>query len=287
MQNNVFYTNKTLNIRGKLIDLGIPRVMGILNVTPDSFFDGGKFTGTDSILGQVQKMLDEGADFIDIGGYSSRPGATNIPPEEEEARVLPVIKLIAKEFPRAVLSIDTFRAGIARQAVTAGASIINDISGGEQDPLMFDTVAAMKVPFILMHMRGTPQTMSSLTVYENLIKDILDYFHQRIFKLRKLGVKDIIIDPGFGFSKTTDQNFKLLDHLRHFEVLGLPILAGLSRKSMIWRTLGSTAQEALTGTIALNTVALSQGARILRVHDVKEAVACVKLFSTMQESVRH
>ena len=277
MQNNVFYTNKTLNVRGKVLDLSTPKVMGILNVTPDSFYDGGKFTEEKSILNQAQRMLDEGADIIDVGGYSSRPGAIDITMEEEAERVLGAIKLILKKFPDTILSIDTFRSSIAKKAVEAGAAIINDISGGEQDSHMFETVAALKVPYILMHMRGTPQTMTKLTDYENLIKDIADYFHTKIYKLHQLGVTDIVIDPGFGFAKTVEQNFELLHHLDYLKITGLPILAGLSRKSMIWRTLSQVPEEALTGTIALNTTALLKGVSILRVHDVKEAVACIKL----------
>ena len=281
MQNNVFYTNKTLNVRGRPLDLSTPKVMGILNVTPDSFYDGGKFTTEKSILEQVKKMLDEGVGIIDIGGYSTRPGAADIPVEEETARILGVIQMIVKTFPEAILSIDTFRSSVAKKAVEAGAAIVNDVSGGEQDPLMFETVAALNVPYMLMHMRGTPQTMTKLTDYENLIKDVADYFQKKIYRLRQLKVKDIIIDPGFGFAKTADQSFELLNHLDYFRILGVPILAGLSRKSMIWRTLSQVPEEALTGTIALNTTALLKGASILRVHDVKEAVACIKLIKRL------
>ena len=281
MQNNVFYTNKTLNVRGRPLDLSTPKVMGILNVTPDSFYDGGKFTTEKSILEQVKKMLDEGVGIIDIGGYSTRPGAADIPVEEETARILGVIQMIVKTFPEAILSIDTFRSSVAKKAVEAGAAIVNDVSGGEQDPLMFETVAALNVPYILMHMRGTPQTMTKLTDYENLIKDVADYFQKKIYRLRQLKVKDIIIDPGFGFAKTADQSFELLNHLDYFRILGVPILAGLSRKSMIWRTLSQVPEEALTGTIALNTTALLKGASILRVHDVKEAVTCIKLIKRL------
>ncbi len=281
MQNNVFYTNKTLNVRGKVLDLGTPKVMGILNVTPDSFYDGGEFTEEKSILRQTQKMLDEGADLIDVGGYSSRPGATDITEKEEAERVLGAIQLILNKFPDTILSVDTFRSSIAKKAVEEGAAMINDISGGEQDSSMFDTVASLKVPYVLMHMRGTPQTMSKLTDYGNLMKDITDYFHKKIYKLRQLGIKDIIIDPGFGFSKTVEQNFELLHNLDYFQMMGLPILAGLSRKSLIWRTLNQAPEEALTGTIALNTAALLKGASILRVHDVKEAVACIKLITRL------
>jgi dihydropteroate synthase len=281
VQNNVFYTNKTLNIRGKLIDLGTPRVMGILNITPDSFYDGGKFVSNDLMLTQVKKMLDDGVDFIDVGGYSSRPGATDISVDEEISRVVPVIEQIIKEYPDAVLSIDTFRASVAKKAIDSGASIVNDISGGELDVKMFETVASLNVPYILMHMRGTPQTMSKLTHYNDLIKDIVDYFQIKIRKLHELEVKDIIIDPGFGFAKTIDQNFELLSHLDYLKILGQPILAGLSRKSMIWKSLGTNAEGALNGTTALNVAALMKGASILRVHDVKQAVECRRLIEKL------
>lgn len=277
MQNNGFYTNKTLNLRGKLLNLAIPKVMGILNITPDSFYDGGKFRGEKSMWGHVEKMLAEGADFIDVGGYSTRPGAEHISEEEELSRILPVIQHILKKSPQALLSVDTFRSAVARKAVEEGASMINDISGGDQDPEMFKTVASLNVPYILMHMRGTPQTMTTLTQYDDLIKDMTDYFHKKIHDLHQSGVKDIIIDPGFGFAKTAEQNFELLHHLDYFKILGQPILAGLSRKSMIWRTLETNPEGALNGTTALNTAALLKGASILRVHDVKEAVECVRL----------
>lgn len=281
MQNNVFYTNKTLNVRGRLLDLRTPRVMGILNITPDSFFDGGKFTDEKAILDHVARMLKDGADLIDVGGVSSRPGAGAVSEGEEASRVLPVIERVAREFPNAILSVDTFRSGIARRAVEAGASLINDISGGDQDPLMFETAAALHAPYILMHMRGTPETMTTLTTYDDLIRDIIQSLQEKVALLRKAGVKDIIVDPGFGFAKTPKQNFEILDNLEYFRVLGLPILAGLSRKSMIWKTLGVTAEEALNGTTALHSIALLKGASILRVHDVKEAVDCVKLVSQL------
>ena len=282
MQNNVFYTNKTLNVRGKLLDLSTPKVMGILNVTPDSFYDGGKFTGEKPVLDQVKKMLDEGASFIDVGGYSSRPGAAEISEEEEAVRVVPTIQFIIKNFPQCIISIDTFRSSTAIKAVEAGASIINDISGGEQDPRMFETVVSLDVPYILMHMRGTARTMTTLTAYSNLLKDITDYFHTKIHRLHQLGAKDIIIDPGFGFAKTAEQSFELLHHLDYFKILGQPILAGISRKSMIWKTLQTTTEGALNGTTALNTVALLKGASILRVHDVKEAVECIHLIEKVR-----
>lgn len=272
---------KTLNVNGKLVDLSSPAVMGILNITADSFFAGSRFIAETEILKQAEKMLSEGATFLDVGGYSSRPGATDISVDEELQRAVSAIKSIIKEFPSALISIDTFRAEVARQAVREGASIINDISAGELDQNMFKTVAELKVPYIAMHMRGTPQTMKELTNYSNLIKEVFDYFVVKIDQLKKLGVNDVIIDPGFGFAKTTEQNFELLAHLDHFKYLDTPILAGLSRKSMIWKTLGITADEALNGTTALNMTALLNGANILRVHDVKEAVHVIKLASRL------
>jgi len=277
VQNNVFYTNKTLHVRGKLVDLQTPRVMGILNLTPDSFYDGGKFTDEKSILTHVENMLRDGATFIDIGGYSSRPGAIHISEADEMNRVLPAIQSISKKFPEALLCIDTFRASVARRAIESGACIINDISGGELDPLMFNTVADLGVPYILMHMRGTPQTMTTLTQYDNLLHDIVIYFQKKISQLQNLGVKDIVIDPGFGFAKTADQSYQILENLDYLQILGMPILAGLSRKSMIWKKLGTTPEGALNGTTVLNTVALLRGASILRVHDVKEAHECLLL----------
>lgn len=270
---------RTLNIRGQLVDLSIPQVMGILNVTPDSFYDGDRFTTEDSIIKQVEKMLTEGARFIDIGGYSSRPGADDISEKEEIIRSIGAVKLIIKKFPNAILSIDTFRSEVARQAVLEGVSMVNDISAGEQDPNMFAIVANLNVPYIIMHMRGTPQTMKTLTRYENLIKEITEYFRQKIFTLENMGLKDMMIDPGFGFAKTAEQNFQLLNHLDYFKILDKPIVAGVSRKSMIWKTLGTNPVDALNGTTALNMTALEKGANILRVHDVKEAVEVVKLFT--------
>lgn len=251
--------------------------MGILNITPDSFFKGSRFTTESEILTQTEKMLSEGATFIDVGGYSSRPGAEDISVEEERSRALKAINAILTEFPKTIISIDTFRSEVAKQAVLEGASIINDISAGELDPKMLETVAALKVPYIAMHMRGTPQTMKELTSYTNLVKDVVDYFIEKINHLKALGINDIIIDPGFGFAKTIDQNFELLAHLDHLKNLDRPILAGLSRKSMIWKTLSITADETLNGTTALNMTALLKGVSILRVHDVKEAVEAIKL----------
>jgi dihydropteroate synthase len=258
--------------------------MGILNVTPDSFYDGGKFNSEAEILVQVEKMVKEGADMIDVGGYSTRPGAKNVSIAEENERVLKAIRLIVRNFPGAIISVDTFRSEIARAAILEGAAMINDISGG-QDIEMFGTVAELRVPYILMHMRGTPQTMTSLTKYTNLVKELLDYFHDRIHKLSQLGVTDIIVDPGFGFAKTREQNFVLLDQLEKFSLPGKPVLAGLSRKSMVWKTLNQKAEDALNGTTVLNTIALLKGARILRVHDVREAVEAVKLVNEMKHVI--
>lgn len=253
--------------------------MGILNVTPDSFYDGGRYTQEHSFLRQAEKMIAEGADFIDVGGYSTRPGATEISVKEELARVIPVINSIKKEFPSASISIDTFRASVAKAAVEEGAEMINDISAGELDTSMIDTVAGLQVPYVAMHMRGTPQTMSQLTIYENLLMEMLEYFHRKVYQLKTAGIKDIIIDPGFGFAKTVDQNFELLTHLERLHILEKPLLVGLSRKSMIWRTLKITSEASLNGTTALNTLALLKGASILRVHDVKEAKEVIHLMS--------
>lgn len=255
--------------------------MGILNITPDSFFEGSKFTTETEILTQTEKILSEGATFMDVGGYSSRPGAEDISVQEELSRVVNAIKVIIKKFPAAIISVDTFRAEVARQAVQEGAAIINDISAGELDKNMFATVAKLNVPYIIMHMRGTPQTMKSLTEYSNLIGEVTDYFVEKLNRLTMLGVKDVVIDPGFGFAKTIDQNFELLASLDYFKTLDKPILAGLSRKSMIWKTLGTSAADALNGTTALNMTALLKGVRILRVHDVKEAVEVVKLHAKL------
>lgn len=275
---NAFFERKTLNLRGKLVDLSEPKVMGILNVTPDSFYDGGRFFRDEvHLLRQVETMLTEGATFVDIGGYSSRPGADEVSEEEERRRVVNTVTTVANHFPEALLSVDTFRASVAREAVGAGASMVNDISGGAGDEAMLRTVAELSVPYVLMHMRGTPQTMQTLTEYDDLVVELIDYFQQRLNTLQAHGVKDIVIDPGFGFAKTITQNFTLLSHLDAFRMLGVPMLAGLSRKSTIYRTLGVTPDEALNGTTVLNTVALLKGASILRVHDVREAVEAVQL----------
>lgn len=281
MQSKIFSTNKTLNAGGRLLDLTVPKVMGILNVTPDSFFDGRKFLTPSEILNQVEKMLKEGADFIDVGGYSSRPGAEDISVEEEMSRALPAVELIVKKFPNTIVSIDTFRSQVAQRAFEAGALLINDISGGDLDEKMLPTVASMNAAYVMMHMKGSPQTMTQLASYENMILEITSSLQTKIEKLRKLGHKDVMIDPGFGFAKNVEQNFKLLQQLDHLQVLGKPILVGLSRKSMIWKTLQTNPENALNGTTALNTVALLKGASILRVHDVKEAKEIISLVTQL------
>jgi dihydropteroate synthase len=273
----------TINCKGQLIDLSTPKIMGILNVTPNSFYDGGKFTLSENGLSQVGKMLEEGATFIDIGAYSSKPNAEFVSEEEERSRILPVVKSILKQFPDALLSIDTFRSEIAAVCIENGAAIINDISAGNLDEKMMDVVAKYNVPYIMMHLRGTPQTMQSQTNYENIIKEMLFYFSEKVNKARSLGINDLIIDPGFGFAKTLEQNYEVLQNLELFQMLDLPLLAGISRKSMVYKPLGLTANEALNGTTVLNTIALSKGANILRVHDVKEALECVKLFERSYE----
>ena len=272
----------TINCSGKLIDLSHPKIMGILNLTPDSFFDGGKYKDEEAILQQVDAMLSDGATFIDIGAYSSRPGADNVTEDEELKRILPVLKLLTKTFPDIILSIDTFRSAIAKQCLENGAALINDISAGKQDPKMMEVIALFKVPFIMMHMRGTPKTMQTQTSYKDLLKDILFYFSERVAAARSLGIKDIILDPGFGFAKTLEQNYELLRNLKLFQNLDLPILVGISRKSMIYKTLQTDAKNALNGTTALHMFALEKGATILRVHDVKEARECISLFSALK-----
>lgn len=267
----------TINCKGTLIDLSQPKVMGILNVTPDSFFDGGQFKDEKSIITQVEKMILEGATFIDVGAYSSRPGADAISEDLELQRILPIVGVLLKEFPNALLSIDTFRSRVASECVFAGAALINDISAGKLDENMLATIAKHKVPYIMMHMKGDPQTMQSQTDYENLIVEMNYYFSERLQAARAKGIHDIIIDPGFGFSKTTDQNFEVLKNLDLFQTLNHPILVGLSRKSMIYKTLGIDAKSALNGTTALHSHALSKGANILRAHDVKEVMECIKL----------
>jgi len=267
----------TINCKGQLIDLSSPKVMGILNITPDSFYDGGLYKNENDILKHTEKMLNEGATFIDIGAYSSRPGATHISEEEELKCIVPVVNLLLKHFPETYLSIDTFRSEVAKQCIEAGAAIVNDISAGQMDANMIQTVGKLGVPYIMMHMKGTPKNMQQQTQYDDLVKDIIFFFSKRIAEARLHKINDIIIDPGFGFSKNLEQNYELLSKLELFNNLDLPLLVGISRKSMIYKLLESTPQKALNGTTTLNTVALTKGASILRVHDVKEAMECVKL----------
>ena len=274
----------SINCRGKLIDLTFPKVMGILNLTPDSFYDGGKFKSEKHILLQTEKMLKEGATFIDIGAYSSRPGAEHINEDLELTRLIPVLELILHKFPGILISIDTFRSGIAKKSIDTGASMINDISAGNLDDKMFQTIANLQVPYILMHMVGKPQNMEIHTNYNDLIVDIIFYFSEKINKLRTLGINDLIIDVGFGFSKTMDQNYELLQNLNLFKTLELPILAGVSRKSMLYKYLEITTEEALNATTVANTVALLQGANILRVHDVKQAVEAIRITNKLNHS---
>lgn len=269
---------QTINCKGKLLDLSRPLVMGILNVTPDSFFDGGKYPGETAILQQAEKMLLEGADILDIGGASSRPGASVLNEHTELERVVPVVDAIRAKFPEAILSVDTWRASVAKAAINAGASIVNDISASSLDPNLLETVADLDVPYVLMHMQGTPDTMQQNPHYTDVVTEVLDFFIQKIEVLRGLGVKDIVMDPGFGFGKTIEHNFTLLKNLHVFQdVLGLPLLVGLSRKSMICKPLNIKPSEALNGTTALHVLALQQGANILRVHDVREAMEVVRL----------
>ncbi len=256
--------------------------MGILNVTPNSFYDGGKHKEINSIIHQVDKMLSEGADFIDIGAYSSKPSAEFVSEEEEIKRLVPIVKSLVETFPNIVLSVDTFRAQVAKASVENGVAMVNDIAAGLLDDKMLETVAELKVPYIMMHMRGNPQTMQSLTDYNDIVKELIFYFSERIQKARSFGILDIIIDPGFGFAKTLEQNYEVLHKMELFSMLELPLLAGISRKSMIYKVLESSPQEALNGTSVLNAIALQKGAKILRVHDVKEAVECIKLVSKLK-----
>jgi dihydropteroate synthase len=273
----MFEQKLLLNVRGQLLDLSAPKVMGILNLTPDSFYADSRHTTIDEALKKTQQFLTEGADFIDIGAYSSRPKAEHISQEEETKRLIPAIKAVVKEFPAALLSVDTFRSDIAKAAVDEGASIINDISAGELDAKMFETVTQLQVPYILMHMKGTPQTMQQYTNYKDLFGEVCDYFLQKIQQLTSLGLTDLIVDPGFGFAKTPEQSYELLAKLNLLKMLGHPVLAGVSRKSMIYKLLDTDAEHASNGTTVANTIALMNGASILRVHDVKEAVEAVKI----------
>ena len=269
---------QSIQVNGELMDFLKPKVMGILNLTPDSFFDGGQHEGVSAALEHAQKLLNEGADILDLGAYSSRPGAKEISEQEELDRMLPVIEALKKEYPDAILSIDTFRANVARDSIQTGAHIINDISGGTLDPNMFQTVADLQVPYILMHMRGTPSTMTKLTDYDDVVNDVAVHLGNAVAQLRALGVKDIILDPGYGFAKTVAQNYELLMRVDELHYFGLPILGGISRKSMLYKKLNLKPQDVLPGTIALNTLLLERGVQILRVHDVKEAKQLIDIF---------
>lgn len=270
---------------GHPLDLSRPWVMGILNVTPDSFYDGGKYVSELKVIGRIHQIMEEGADIIDVGAYSTRPGAAFVDEREETARLMPAVELIRKYYPDALVSIDTFRASVAEEVNTCmGPVIINDISGGTMDEKMFDFVARTGIPYILMHIQGTPQTMQKNPVYRDVIEDVRDFFISRIGQLNRKGFDNIILDPGFGFGKTIRHNFQLLNGMYQYRDLGYPLLVGISRKTTIWKTLGITPAEALNGTTVLNTVALLKGADILRVHDVKEAVEAVKLTGQLKES---
>lgn len=271
-----------IQCRGELIDLSEPKIMGILNVTPDSFFDGGNYKSDADFLNQTEKMLVEGATFIDVGAYSSRPNAEFVSENEELLRLIPVVSAVSKRFPEAILSADTFRAVVADEAIVNGVAIINDISAGLLDDNMLEIIGKHAAPYIMMHMRGTPQTMTTQTNYNDIVLEMIRYFSERIAAARKHGINDIIVDPGFGFAKTGAQNYEVLQKLDLFQTLGLPVLSAVSRKSMIYKVLETNAKEALNGTTVLNTISLLKGAKILRVHDVKEAMECVKLVKALE-----
>lgn len=284
MAKDTFLNRKTtLNLKGKLVDLSTPCVMGILNLTSDSFYSESRIRTVEQALKRAETIINEGGRFIDIGAYSSRPGADDVTEEQEIDRIVTGVEAISKAFPEALLSIDTFRAKVARAAIEAGAHIINDIAAGEMDEAMFETVADLNVPYIIMHMKGTPKTMQQHTNYHHLMLEMTSYFSEKIDRLKKLGVKDIILDPGFGFSKTLDQNYELLQHISDLNIFELPVLAGFSRKSMIYKFLGGGPEQALNGTTTLNTIALLKGVNILRVHDVKAAAECIALVGKTQQ----
>jgi len=273
----------SINVKGSLVDLSTPKVMGIINVTPDSFFEGSRKNSLDQILKSAEEMIQSGADFLDIGGYSSRPGADNISIEEELNRVIKPIIEVKNRFPEAILSIDTFRSEVAKEAINSGADIVNDISAGFLDDMMLKTVAELSVPYVAMHMKGTPQSMKSMAHYNDLVIEVVNYFSEVLAKCNHLGLKDVLIDPGFGFAKTITHNFELLSKLELLSVLERSLLVGISRKSMIYKTLDISANEAVNGTTALNTLALIKGASILRVHDVKEAKETIRLFNEVNK----
>ena len=272
-----------INCKGKLIDLSSPKIMGILNITPDSFYDGNTLKNDKDILSRIEKMLKDGATFIDIGGYSSRPNAKHISEEEELQRVLPVIKLITKNFPESLISIDSFRSKVVLESVQNGACMVNDISAGTMDKNMFKTIALLKVPYIMMHMQGTPQNMQDQPSYDDITKEIIFYFSEKISQLRELQINDIIIDVGFGFGKTSAQNYTLLNQLALFKNLEVPILSGISRKSMLYKLLNTSPEKALNATTAANTIALLNGSNLLRVHDVKEAYEAIQIVEALKQ----
>ena len=275
----------TINCAGKLIDLSIPKIMGILNITPDSFYDGGRYNSDKKILDHVEKMIIDGAVFIDIGAYSSRPGGVDIDENEELKRIIPAIELVNKKFPEIIISIDTFRSKVAEACLNSGASIINDISASQLDEKMMETISKYNVPYIIMHMKGNPQNMMDKTNYDDMLQEMIKYFSKKINQAISYKINDIIIDPGFGFAKNIKQNYDLLNHLDLLKILDKPIMVGISRKSMIYKSLDSTPEEALNGTTVLNTVALIKGASILRVHDVKEANECIKLIGSLNKQL--
>jgi dihydropteroate synthase len=271
----------TVNCKGNLVDLGTPRVMGIINITPDSFYDGGKYKDESEIVAQAETMLINGASFIDLGAYSSRPGADHVSENEELARIIPVVKLLLKTFPDILISIDTFRSKVADECLAHGAAMINDISAGTLDPKIFEIVGKYQAPYIMMHMKGTPASMQDMTNYKDLLKEMLYYFSEKVALARTYGINDIIIDPGFGFAKTLEQNYEVLRKFKLLHALDLPILTGVSRKSMIYKLLETTPKNALNGSTALHMYALANGSQILRVHDVKEAMECVHIFKAI------
>jgi dihydropteroate synthase len=280
---DTFFSRKlNINCKGDLIDLSKPKIMGILNITQDSFYDGGKYSSNEKIIAQVRKMNQEGSDIIDIGAYSSRPGAKDISAKEEIQKLTAILEIIRKEFPDLILSVDTFRSQVAKEVVSSfNVDIINDISAGELDSKMFEIVAELNVPYIMMHMKGSPQNMQDNPQYENVVKSVMSYFEEKVNKLKSLGVNDVIIDPGFGFGKTLEHNYQMLNYLDDFKIFELPILVGVSRKSMIYKALDINAEEALNGTSVIHTIALLNGANILRVHDVREAKEAIELTSRL------
>jgi dihydropteroate synthase len=280
-KNTFFSSKRSLNCGGTLLSLERPLVMGILNLTPDSFYDGGKHKNTNDVLKHVSKMLEEGADIIDIGAVSTKSGAKEIPADDEKNKLIPILNIIKKEYPKTIISIDTYRSEVAKAAVNCGAHIINDISAGSFDKEMFKTISEIQVPYIIMHIQGTPLNMQVNPVYKNVVKEVVFYLSEKVEELKRLGVNDIIIDPGFGFGKTVDHNYELLNNLEYFKVFELPLLVGFSRKSMINKVLNTSPAEALNGTTVLNTIALMKGANILRVHDVKETVEAVKIIEKL------